>query len=244
MRCASLIPWTGSPTARISMSPTMADPPGTRSGFQARSGTLRRRTGSSTRPCAAPTAGRGSTALLRAVISGPSSPTCPPARPPSGGLPGPGTITLHGSAAWIFIGGHLFATQTGTSWVQEPAPCGAFGVDSLAAYDTQQVTLLCAGSAGMGSSVKVVYSSRNGGASFTRVGQAPLGGIGGGLAQPDRHRPSAAHCGSPVPSLAAAPQRPASGADGDTDRGEPEDENRGHENRSGSAPIIRLASPR
>ena len=103
---------------------------------------------------------------------------------PSGGLPGPGTITLHGSAAWIFIGGHLYATQTGTSWVQEPVPCGAFGVDSLAAYDTQQVTLLCAGSAGMGSSGKVVYSSRNGGASFTRVGQAPLGGIGGGLAQP------------------------------------------------------------
>ena len=32
---------------------------------------------------------------------------------PSGGLPGPGTITLHGSAAWIFIGGHLYATQTG-----------------------------------------------------------------------------------------------------------------------------------
>ena len=113
-----------------------------------------------------------------------------PASPPlpSGYLPGPGTITLHGSAAWIFIGGHLYATQTGTGWVQEPVPCGTFGVDSLAAYDTQRVTLLCAGSAGAGSSGKVVYSSDNGGASFTRVGQAPLGGIGGALAQPQPGR--------------------------------------------------------
>jgi photosystem II stability/assembly factor-like uncharacterized protein len=103
---------------------------------------------------------------------------------PSGGLPGPGTITLHGSAAWIFIGGQLYATQTGTSWAREPVPCGTFGVDSLASYDTQQVTLLCGGSAGMGSSGKVLYSSHNSGASFTRVGQAPLGGIGGILAQP------------------------------------------------------------
>jgi hypothetical protein len=103
---------------------------------------------------------------------------------PSGGLPGPGTITLHGSAAWIFIGGHLYATQTGASWAQKPVPCGTFGVDSLAAYNTQQVTLLCAGQAGAGSSTKVAYSSHNGGTSFTRAGQAPPGGIGGALAQP------------------------------------------------------------
>jgi hypothetical protein len=109
----------------------------------------------------------------------PAGPVLPP-----GGLPGPGTITLHGSAAWILIGGHLYTTQAGVGWVQEPVPCGTFGVDSLAAHDTQRITLLCAGSAGMGSSGKVVYSSRNGGASFTRVGQAPLRGIGGAVAQP------------------------------------------------------------
>lgn len=113
-----------------------------------------------------------------------------PVRPglPAGGLPGLGTVTLHGSAAWIFIGSGLYATKTGTGWVRQDVPCGVFGVDSLAAYDEQQVTVLCAGPSGMGSSLKVVYSSRDGGASFTRIGQAPLGGIGGTLAQPRPRR--------------------------------------------------------
>ena len=109
-------------------------------------------------------------------------------RLPSGSLPGPGTVTLHGSAAWIFIGSGLYATRTGTGWIREDVQCGAFGVDSRAAYDEQRVTLLCAGPSGAGSSGKVAYSSPNGGASFTRIGQAPLGGVGGTLAQPQARR--------------------------------------------------------
>ncbi len=79
-----------------------------------------------------------------------------------------GRITLHGTAAWIILGGRLYATQTGVSWVQEPVTCPQYyAIASTAAYSTQQLTLLCAGNSGMGSQAKMVYSSADGGSSFT-----------------------------------------------------------------------------
>jgi photosystem II stability/assembly factor-like uncharacterized protein len=79
-----------------------------------------------------------------------------------------GRITLHGTAAWIILGGRLYATQTGLSWVQEPLTCTPpYAMASTAAYSTQQLTLLCAGDPAAGSEGKTVYSSGDGGASFT-----------------------------------------------------------------------------
>jgi len=79
-----------------------------------------------------------------------------------------GRITLHGTAAWIILGGRLYATQTGLSWVQEPLTCTPpYAMASTAAYSTQQLTLLCAGDPAAGSEGKTVYSSSDGGASFT-----------------------------------------------------------------------------
>jgi photosystem II stability/assembly factor-like uncharacterized protein len=88
-----------------------------------------------------------------------------------------GRITLHGTAGWIILGGALYATQTGQSWVREPVSCPPdYGMVSAAAASTQQVTLLCAGNSGMGSQGKILYSSADGGASFSLAGTPPLGG--------------------------------------------------------------------
>jgi photosystem II stability/assembly factor-like uncharacterized protein len=101
---------------------------------------------------------------------------------PVQGLPAnvPGTlgrITLHGTAAWIILGGGLYATRTGQSWVREPVSClPGYAMASAAAYSTHQVTLLCTGDSGMGSQGKILYSSSDGGASFSLVGKAPTGG--------------------------------------------------------------------
>jgi hypothetical protein len=73
-----------------------------------------------------------------------------------------GRITLHGTAAWIILGGRLYGTQTGVGWVQEPVSCApGYTMDSTAASSTQQVTLLCAGNSGMGSQGKIVYIEGN-----------------------------------------------------------------------------------
>jgi hypothetical protein len=89
----------------------------------------------------------------------------------SGPVQGPmalGMITLHGTAAWIILGGRLYGTQTGRSWVREPVTCPPrYAMASAAAYSTQQVTLLCAGDPAAGSEGKAVYSSGDGGASFS-----------------------------------------------------------------------------
>jgi photosystem II stability/assembly factor-like uncharacterized protein len=101
---------------------------------------------------------------------------------PVQGLPAnvPGTvgrITLHGTAAWIILGSQLYSTQTGQSWVREPVSCApGYAMASAAAYSTQQVTLLCAGNSGMGSQGKILYSSSDGGASFSLAGMPPTGG--------------------------------------------------------------------
>jgi hypothetical protein len=88
-----------------------------------------------------------------------------------------GRITLHGTAAWIILGGRLYATQTGLSWVREPVTCApGYALASAAAYSTQQVTLLCTGNSGMGQQGKILYSSGDGGASFSLAGTPPLGG--------------------------------------------------------------------
>ena len=79
-----------------------------------------------------------------------------------------GRITLHGTAAWIILGGRLYGTQTGQSWVREPVTCPpSYAMASAAAYSTQQVTLLCAGDPAAGSEGKALYSSGDGGASFS-----------------------------------------------------------------------------
>jgi hypothetical protein len=79
-----------------------------------------------------------------------------------------GRITLHGTAAWIILGGRLYGTQTGLSWAQEPVTCPPnYAMASTAAATAQQVTLLCVGDPAAGSEGKAVYSSADGGASFT-----------------------------------------------------------------------------
>jgi hypothetical protein len=88
-----------------------------------------------------------------------------------------GKITLHGTAAWIILGSRLYATQTSQSWAREPVSCPpGYAMAAAAAYSTQQVTLLCTGDSGMGSQGKILYSSSDGGASFTLMGKAPTGG--------------------------------------------------------------------
>lgn len=103
-----------------------------------------------------------------------------PAEVPDQGYVAPasvGRITLHGTAGWIILGGALYATQTGQSWVREPVSCPpGYGMVSAAAASTQQVTLLCAGDSAMGSQGKILYSSADGGASFSVAGTPPLGG--------------------------------------------------------------------
>jgi hypothetical protein len=88
-----------------------------------------------------------------------------------------GMITLHGPAAWIILGGRLYASPTGRNWAREPVSCGSdYGMVSVAAYSTQQLTLLCVGDPAMGSAGKVLLDSSDGGARFTRTGVPPLGG--------------------------------------------------------------------
>jgi photosystem II stability/assembly factor-like uncharacterized protein len=88
-----------------------------------------------------------------------------------------GMITLHGPAAWIILGGRLYASPTGRNWAREPVSCGSgYGMVSVAAYSTQQLTLLCVGDPAMGSAGKVLLESSDGGARFTRSGVPPLGG--------------------------------------------------------------------
>jgi hypothetical protein len=103
---------------------------------------------------------------------------------PVGGLPARvpgdawlGMITLHGPAAWIILGDRLYASPTGQNWVREPVSCGSnYGIASVAAYSTRQLTLLCVGGPAMGSAGKVLLTSSDGGARFTRSGVPPLGG--------------------------------------------------------------------
>jgi hypothetical protein len=96
------------------------------------------------------------------------------------GVPGDGwlgMITLHGPAAWIILGGRLYASPTGQNWVREPVSCGSgYGMVSVAAYSTQQLTLLCVGNPAMGSAGKVLLASSDGGARFTQTGVPPFGG--------------------------------------------------------------------
>jgi photosystem II stability/assembly factor-like uncharacterized protein len=99
-----------------------------------------------------------------------------------GGL---GTITLHGTAAWIILGDRLYASQTGSSWVRESFKCPAnLAISSVGAYDSRHITLLCSGNAALGSTEKVLFASANGGRHFTKVGTPPNGGDGGLLAEP------------------------------------------------------------
>jgi photosystem II stability/assembly factor-like uncharacterized protein len=95
-----------------------------------------------------------------------------------------GTITLHGTAGWVILGNRLYATQSGRTWVREPARC-ALGMASVGAYDTRRVTLLCVGDPAAGSALKVLYASGDGGAHFRRAGAPPISGDGFDLlAQP------------------------------------------------------------
>jgi photosystem II stability/assembly factor-like uncharacterized protein len=106
-----------------------------------------------------------------------------PVLPDSGG--GLGTITLHGTAAWIILGNRLYSSRTGAHWSADSVRCpSGWGMDSAAAYSSSRVSLLCSGDPGLGQTLKRVYASTDGGAKFTRAGAAPSGGDGGVLAQP------------------------------------------------------------
>lgn len=100
----------------------------------------------------------------------------------SGGL---GIITLYGKAAWIILGDRVYASQTGRSWVRESVRCPRnWGIASIAAVSSHDVTLLCAGEPAAGSTQKRLYASSDGGTRFSSVGSVPSGGDGGVLAEP------------------------------------------------------------
>jgi hypothetical protein len=105
--------------------------------------------------------------------------------PTVSGYAGLGTIALHGTAAWIILGGRLYSSQTGSSWIKDDVSCPKLeGMASVAAYSSRQVTLLCAGNPAAGSTQKTLYASSDGGAHFTKVGAVPAGGDDGVLAEP------------------------------------------------------------
>jgi hypothetical protein len=101
------------------------------------------------------------------------------------GYGGLGTITLHGTAGWIILANRLYSTKTGSRWVRDSFKCPAsWGMTSVAAYNSEQITLLCVGNAGLGSTQKSLYASADGGAHFRKVGTPPRVGDGGVLAEP------------------------------------------------------------
>jgi hypothetical protein len=88
-----------------------------------------------------------------------------------------GTVTLHGTAAWIILGNQLYATRAGWSWAEEPVRCARdYQMASAGAFSARRVTLLCVGGPAAGSASKILYSSRDGGARFRRAGRPPAGG--------------------------------------------------------------------
>jgi hypothetical protein len=102
--------------------------------------------------------------------------------PDDGGL---GTITLHGKAGWLVLGARLYATANGSSWHREGFTCPAMlAISSVGAYDATHIAVVCSGDAALGSTEKVVYTSSDGGAHFSREGSAPRGGDGGLIAEP------------------------------------------------------------
>jgi photosystem II stability/assembly factor-like uncharacterized protein len=101
------------------------------------------------------------------------------------GFSGLSLITLHGSAAWIVLGRHVYTSQTGTTWTRERVRCpGDDGIASLGAFSASRVTVLCAGQPGLGSTPKVLLVSANGGTTYTKTGNPPSAGDAGVLAQP------------------------------------------------------------
>ena len=106
-----------------------------------------------------------------------------PVLPDSDG--GLGTITLHGTAAWIILGSRLYSSQTGAHWSIDSVRCPRnWGMDSVAAFSSSRVSLLCSGDPGLGQTRKTLYASADGGRHFSRAGSAPPGGDGGLLAEP------------------------------------------------------------
>jgi len=105
------------------------------------------------------------------------------------GSAGLGSITLYGHAAWIILGERIYHSAAGSSWSRLGFSCPAdWGIASLAAANAQHVSVLCAGSPGLGSTRKRVYVSASGGSAFTLAGHPPAGGDGGLLAEPtSRH---------------------------------------------------------
>jgi hypothetical protein len=101
------------------------------------------------------------------------------------GFGGLGTITLHGKAAWIILGTRVYASPTGARWAREGFRCARdFAITSVAAFSTRNVSLLCTGNAALGSTEKVVYTSADGGARYTKAGKPSAAGDGGVLAEP------------------------------------------------------------
>ncbi|HUJ07377.1 MAG TPA: hypothetical protein VLX31_14805 [Streptosporangiaceae bacterium] len=101
------------------------------------------------------------------------------------GFGGLGTITLHGTAGWVNLGSHVYATTTGESWTRLGFRCPHdYGIASIGAFSSDRVTLLCAGQPAVGSTQKLLYYSVDGGTHFVKVGSPPSGGDGGVLAQP------------------------------------------------------------
>jgi len=105
-----------------------------------------------------------------------------PEAPGTGGL---GDITLHGKAGWVILGGGLWETRNGSHWTKAPFACPPhYGIAGVGAYSTEQITLLCVGNPGAGSTAKLLFASSDGGVRFTRAGRPPRGGDGGLLAEP------------------------------------------------------------
>lgn len=101
-------------------------------------------------------------------------------------------LTVFGHSVWVGIAPKLWtSTDSGKHWARLSFRCPSYAVDAsaVAAASTKNVALACsdAGFPQPGSSVKLVFTSSNGGRTFHFVGQPPEAGQVRTLAMPPGH---------------------------------------------------------
>ena len=90
-----------------------------------------------------------------------------------------GEISIAQGTIWVMQGHlRLYRSSDGVSWHSSPQPCpsNSYNGASVAAATSSRVFIVCAGAGAAGSEAKTVYLSTNGGASYLRLGDAPLSG--------------------------------------------------------------------
>ncbi|HZU72930.1 MAG TPA: hypothetical protein VE990_09190 [Acidimicrobiales bacterium] len=96
-----------------------------------------------------------------------------------------GLVLVQGSSVWAVVvttqGQTVLEGQSGGGWRKQAVPCST---PTLAwwAQSSSELAAVCGSGGAAGQEVKEVYTSTDGGASFSRAGAAPPGGDVGGLA--------------------------------------------------------------